>query len=277
VVNILRTRDARWSAVGATARGALHVRTGLANQDHHGGTVLDAAPDGLAIAVADGHGDARCVRADVGARLAVSAALRAARALPAHALPGDVLPGRDSAVPAELADRIVTGWRAEVSAHRRQHPLAAGAATNGDVEAYGATLLLAIVLADHLTLVQIGDGDVLLVRADGSVRCPVPARPACAAGATDSLAADDAASAAAGVVIELDPAHELVLLATDGYGNSFAEREWWHDLGADYVRLVREHGLPWLGGQLPAWLHESAQAGGDDATVMVAARVRSAQ
>jgi protein phosphatase 2C-like protein len=265
MVNVLRTRDARWSAVGATARGALHVRTGLANQDHHGGTVLDAAPDGLAIAVADGHGDPRCVRADVGARLAVSVALRAARALPGNA----------TGVPSEIAERIVAGWRAEVSAHRRQHPLPAGAATNGDVDAYGATLLLAIVLADHLTLVQIGDGDILLVRADGSVRCPVPARPGCAAGATDSLAADDAAAAAAGLVVELDPAHELVLLATDGYGNSFAEREWWHDLGADYVRLLNEHGMPWLGGQLPAWLHESAQAGGDDATVMVAARVRS--
>ncbi len=52
----------------------MHVKTGLPNQDSHAFTPATDQGDGMILAVADGHGDARCVRAAVGARLAVEVA-----------------------------------------------------------------------------------------------------------------------------------------------------------------------------------------------------------
>ncbi len=50
-----------WAAVEATVRGASHARRDLPNQDATG-----ASPAGTTVvaAVADGHGDPRCCRAD---------------------------------------------------------------------------------------------------------------------------------------------------------------------------------------------------------------------
>ena len=64
----------RWRVIGRSVRGAAHVRAGLPNQDAirwlpESGTGLP-----LILAVADGHGSARCFRSDVGSRLAVHTA-----------------------------------------------------------------------------------------------------------------------------------------------------------------------------------------------------------
>jgi hypothetical protein len=95
-----------WRAIGASVRGASHVRAGLPNQDaiYLSSLTTSAAPDALAaastpgppnpagpaaaagspgtpllLAVADGHGSAKCLRSDTGARLAVETAARVIR------------------------------------------------------------------------------------------------------------------------------------------------------------------------------------------------------
>jgi hypothetical protein len=86
-----------WRAIGASVRGASHVRAGLPNQDaiYLSSLATSAAPDApdaastpgaagfpgtpLLLAVADGHGSAKCFRSDTGARLAVETAARVIR------------------------------------------------------------------------------------------------------------------------------------------------------------------------------------------------------
>ena len=64
-----------WSLIGASVRGAAHVRASLPNQDAIG-VWSPAHSDRLPgiVVVSDGHGSAKCFRSDKGARRAVRAA-----------------------------------------------------------------------------------------------------------------------------------------------------------------------------------------------------------
>src|SRR5688500_15700808 len=97
-----------WRVLGSSRRGASHVRSGLPNQDAIGWQV---APDEgtVALAVADGHGSARCTRSDTGARLAVRAALEILATLePGAAEPSPTAVKR--AVDERLAKALVRSW-----------------------------------------------------------------------------------------------------------------------------------------------------------------------
>jgi len=65
---------------------------------------------------------------------------------------------------------------------------------------------------------------------------------------------------------------DLVLLASDGYGNSFASTDWWHGLVEDLARFVDENGFDSFRGHFPDWLAESAAVGGDDVSSVVLVR-----
>ena len=123
-----------------------------------------------------------------------------------------------------------------------------------------------------LVLVQVGDGDVLAVRGDGNAHRPIGPARNLVGGETLSLAGEDAAGDASCVVLELDDAIRMVLLATDGYANSFDDADWAQLIGADYMQLLQDHGPAWIGAQLPEWVEASAAAAGDDVTVLMAVR-----
>lgn len=264
-----------WQTFGATARGALHVQRGLPNQDSHAFSSGERR-GGLVLAVADGHGDSRCVRADVGARLAVGAATRSALLLydEPESAPGAPDP---ALLAAQLVEATVHEWQSAVDRHLEQHPGRPGEHSlldpvRGGRMAYGTTLLLALVTEPHLVFVQIGDGDILMVRAGGTTAHPVASRAPLVGGETLSLAADDPVACAAMSVVELDDDIRLLLLATDGYANSFAEADWDATIGIDYLRLLGERGPAWMAASLPKWVDASAQAAGDDVTVLVTVR-----
>src|SRR5690242_8472149 len=61
-----------WQVIGCSVRGPSHERSGLPNQDAIGWSEDSTT---TVLAVADGHGSAKCFRSDVGSRLAVDAAL----------------------------------------------------------------------------------------------------------------------------------------------------------------------------------------------------------
>ena len=136
--------------------------------------------------------------------------------------------------------------------------------------AYGATLLVAVVGDSGVRLAQIGDGDAL-VRSHGFATRPVPGDDRLAA-KTTSLCLDSAADDFRYAVLPASAELDLVLLATDGYGNSFAAQDWWHTLVGDIAWYVDVHGFDEFSTRLPDWLAESALVGGDDATAAVLIR-----
>lgn len=261
-----------WVGVSASVRGSSHVRSGLVNQDAVG---VARHGDGLVAAVADGHGGNRYVRSDRGARFAVALALE---------LGGPLLEDTPETGPASRPSRelmaalmaqVVPQWRAAVLADAAAAPFTAeertraGVELDGDVTvAYGATLLVTIASSEGVGLAQLGDGDVVAVGPDGVAARPVPDDPRLVAGQTTSLCL---ASALEDIRYgELDAEQvELLVLCSDGYGNSFAEERWREDVAADLLDDVRRRGIDGVGTDLPDWLAQSAEAGGDDVSMAV--------
>ncbi|HEV2642541.1 MAG TPA: hypothetical protein VGT98_07535, partial [Candidatus Elarobacter sp.] len=96
------------------------------------------------------------------------------------------------------------------------------------------------------------------------------------AGQTTSLCLAGAESDFRFAVLEGPACPDLVLLSTDGYGNSFANTDWRTIAVGDLRDQVQAHGLEHVGARLDDWLAASAEAGGDDVTVAIVARQGSA-
>jgi len=273
---------AAWLALTASERGASHVAAKTANQDAI--AVERAGPAGLVAAVADGHGHWRHPRSARGSRLAVTVGCLAGRELAdklARELPQGP-PGaattasqiarlvREVAVP-----DIVRRWRDSVFADVRADPFTGeeqGRRHRGDdpTIAYGSTLLLGVATSNWLILAQIGDGDVVAVRADGSSVLPVPADPQLDGLVTTSLCGPDPGADFRIAVLDTARTPLLaVLLATDGYGNAQVADDWPGTFGKDLRPLVRAHEPGWLAGQLPGWAARCASSDGsaDDTTI----------
>ncbi len=272
-----------WRVLGSSVRGASHERDGLPNQD---AMLLDtaAARRGRAwLAVADGHGGARHFRSAVGARLAVAAARDVMLAMVPE------FEHADSGVRAELASgaaprRIVARWaelaRAELAVRpitqdewRRlqaaEGPDGVAQVHDNSLLAYGSTLLFALALPGGLVLGQIGDGDLITVEADGSARRPVPPDDRLAGRYTTSICHPGAENDFRCVVREGASARPaLLLLATDGYANSFRDSADVLEMARAFVAWLQRQGPASAEAHLPAILeHASRNGSGDDITL----------
>ena len=270
---------AGWAATSSSVRGSSHDRTGLPNQDAVAVLSLDGALAGVVVAaVADGHGGQRYVRSGAGSAFAVEIACaigaeiceRLGSAPEARQLERALL---EAATPA-----IVKRWREAVTADVASNPFAAEEHVTGGADldseplvAYGSTLILALIMPTLVGLLQIGDGDALVVTSAGLVSDPVPGDDRLVGGETTSLCLPTAVADARAAVVAVDDV-ELVVLCSDGYGNSFASPQWRHDAGVGFLDAVRAGGLAGVEAKLPGWLADSAEAGGDDVTMVVAHR-----
>lgn len=264
-----------WRAVSASARGSSHSRTGAPNQDAVLTRVLDDPHAGVVVALADGHGGSRYVRSDVGARFAVEIGCEVGVAW-ASANIGVAKTEALASLERELPREIVTQWSGRVEADVVAHPLTddelarLGDADNAMI-AYGATLLVAIASGDRVALAQLGDGDITAV-VEHNALTPIPGDDRLVGGQTTSLCLQGAENDFRFAMFEGTRCPNLVLLSSDGYGNSFANVDWRAIAARDVAEQVQAFGLDGVERALPSWIAESAEAGGDDVTVAVVAR-----
>lgn len=259
-----------WQVCTAVARGAAHELTGLPLQDAVGSREVRG---GLALAVADGHGNRRHFRSARGAELAVEAGLGAAAALAGRLAASPRAASLTARARAELVPAVLRQWQQRVQADLAERPLAAGdqrLVRRDDLVTvpYGSTLLLALASWPWLLLAQIGDGDIVVVGPDGTATVPVPGDPQLDGLRTTSLCQPDAAGSFRLATVPLaGRSVAAVLLASDGFGNAQTAQPWYPPFGADLVRLGQSHGLDWLRAQLPGWVARcaSAEGSGDDA------------
>jgi hypothetical protein len=273
-----------WIALTASERGASHVAVKTPNQDAV--AVEPIGLTGLVTAVADGHGHTRHLRSARGSQLAVEIGCQVSQEIAELLEPGDAYGASalDLASAAkrlaELAEEllvpeIVSRWRAAVLDDVAKDPFSEAEQERrrkGDDEtiAYGSTLLLCIALPDWLILAQIGDGDVIGVRIDGSLELPVPMDPALDGLVTTSLCGRNPISDFRIAVVSAAQTPLLALmLATDGYGNAQMLEEWPTSFSKDMAWLLRERDTAWIETQLPTWAARCASADGsaDDTTV----------
>jgi hypothetical protein len=280
-----------WVVLTASERGAAHVVMQLPNQDSVGSE--RAGPAGVVAVVADGHGHSRHLRSARGSRLAVSLGCRVAQELadkieaseiaePADDTDADLADTLDSPagriaelVHLFLVPELVRLWREAVIADVEADPFTEAEDNKrrpGDdpVIAYGSTLLMSLALDKWLILAQIGDGDVVCVRADGTAVMPIPDDPQLDGQVTTSLCGPDPADDFRIAVVDTDAVPLIaVLLATDGYGNAQIVEGWPASFSKDLTWLLGQRDTRWLASQLPSWAARCASADGsaDDTTV----------
>ncbi|MEZ4834078.1 MAG: protein phosphatase 2C domain-containing protein [Caldilineaceae bacterium] len=281
-----------WQALGASVPGASHLRTNRPNQDALRRWPRSGQGSTLILAIADGHGGARYARSHIGAALAVRVAVQVlSRDL------RDFSPNQDDLDLSQLKRDLegwlpkilVRRWQERVQRHLRRYPLTPDeetllttpatdgkpAAVRSGLHAYGATLLAVLVTPQFHLYVQLGDGDILTVSADGRVSAPPLAEDSrLLANETTSLCMAEAWTSVRlyfQPVVSALPA--LIVLATDGYANSFVDADAFAQVGADLLSAVQTQGVDSVNASLPAWLADTSSSGsGDDITVAMAYR-----
>ena len=254
-----------WRVAGRSVCGAAHRRRGSENQDAIGWS--RAGESAIVAAVADGHGSPACFRSAVGAELAVRCAMEALGGFfEQHAEWADA-----AAAARRLAAELAARWREAVDRDVDARPFPEGKEEQARRLAYGSTVLAALATPDYVLYLQLGDGDILIVSADGSVARPWPRDYRLLGVETTSLCGTDAAEETRVAVearSEAWPA--LIMLATDGYANSFREDDGFLRAGGDLLEMIREDGIERVEADLESWLNEASELGsGDDITVAV--------
>jgi hypothetical protein len=280
-------RRTGWLVLTASEHGASHAAVGSPNQDSV--ATERAGAEGVVAAVADGHGHPRHLRSGRGSKLAVTIGCQVGQELADRLEAGTAIFAQPdpAATAASIADEItrlteeflvpavVSRWREAVLADVKADPFTQAEQAkrhSGDdaTIAYGSTLLLCIVLHDWLILAQVGDGDVIGVRADGRAVEPVPADPQLDGLVTTSLCGSDPRADFRVAAVDTSQNQlRAVLLATDGYGNAQVVEEWPKAFSEDLALMLGERDAGWLASQLLSWAARCASSDGsaDDTTV----------
>ncbi len=279
-----------WQVLAETVRGASHERADLPNQDAIGWRPPSGTGRWVLLAVADGHGSAKSFRSEVGSRLAVETALAAMQELIDGQTDPPDLSACKRAVDENVPVTIERRWKAKVAAHLEENPLlvkevahieesqgpaARQAVEQNPVQAYGTTLITVLLHESFLACLQLGDGDVLIVAADGEVVRPLQDDPRLMANETTSLCGRECwrdFRTCFQTLAEAPPA--LVLASTDGYANSFSTPQGFLAVATDMLAILQEEGTKSLAEGLPQWLEEASRQGsGDDVTAGIICRL----
>ena len=278
-----------WGAIGTSVRGDIHARENLPNKDH-----ISWQQDGktgipLVLAVADGHGDEQHFRSDVGARLAVQAAL--------HVIQLFCATTDDTTIQESIKDlpcTIVAKWKEYVEAHWLQNGLTEEETTwlteskNAAIQQavntnhtlpYDTTLLAALVAETFILYLQLGDGDILTVLETGKVVRPLPVDKRLLANQTTSLCSVTATQEfRSSFQKRSDEQPALILLSTDGYANSFRDEAGFLQVGTDILSMMRIDGVDAVATRMRGWLKKATQAGsGDDITLGILCRMSAVE
>jgi len=280
----------RWEALSASVRGASHEKNGLVNQDSIRLQNPTRTDDVLLIAIADGHGSMRSFRSDRGSALSAECALRELRKLTRRlgpdAAPSIVRNHAKNRWPKDLIRAWKKAVRDDVAAKPftqldfASFPDAPPVLKPGEdlpltgYLAYGATLVAVAITRHYIIYSQLGDGDIITVRANGVVTRPLPRKHEFMANQTTSLCSYKAYNE---FQIRVDPLRgdspALVMLSTDGYANCFGNDKEFFRVGGDFLKYLRNEGSAFVREKLAGWLSQSSHDGsGDDITVGLVAR-----
>ncbi|MCK5718110.1 MAG: protein phosphatase 2C domain-containing protein [Thiomargarita sp.] len=258
-------KKAYWQILGASVRGSFHYQHHLPNQD---AMKWDFESSNSSIlAISDGHGSDKCFRSDKGARIAVHVAINTIKRF----LASDQNILNQQIVSQELPQEIALHWKKLVRDDIQQHPFSETELNllkgKSNTLAYGTTLLTVLATQHFIIYWQIGDGDILIIDHQAMVTRAIPKDEHLIANQTTSLCAN-AAWEDFRCYVQQEHLPKFILLASDGYGNSFSDDENFFKVGSDIGKLIDSEGSSFVKENLESWLVETSQNGsGDDITM----------
>jgi serine/threonine protein phosphatase PrpC len=285
-------RTPQWQVIGQSVRGAAHQRTGMPNQDAICWLPESGIGLPLVLAIADGHGSARYSRSHTGAKLAVEISAQLIHNFLAGQTDFNNLSLIKRAAEEWLPQALVRAWVDAVTEHISENPLPgvergvrannrddgiAGGTENLTI-AYGATIIAVAVAPGFIIHLQLGDGEILTVDDQAQVSRPLAKDERLFANETTSLCAPDAwRDFRVGFQPITNERPALILLATDGYPNSFRDESGFLKVGSDILTAIRAEGVDKVKDNLETWLTDSTNAGsGDDVTLGIICSPESA-
>lgn len=254
----------------SSVRGNLHKLRQVPNQDAIDVKELENI---VIVSLADGHGSQVCFRSDLGASMAVEIS---------GTVIADKLLNTDcdlNCIEKDLKNismEISEMWEKTALDH-----LAKNAFTDEEVLslndvkqghlgrnallAYGTTLMTVLLSKDKIIVLNIGDAELLLkYKEEGKVEVLNPSKRV--GNETESLSLPDAHKYFTSHVYETG-AMDALLLATDGYPNSFKVEEGYLKVIDDLINISETHGISAIQDNLESWLVDTSEKGsGDDIT-----------
>lgn len=235
--------------------GPSHLNKQLPNQDAFAHRVLE---DGrtLVMAVSDGHGGVAHPLSDLGAKYAVESAVEEIAIFFENRMCEKTLEMGwvKSSFETTLSKRIHARWLSKLS---DQSPIL-----------YGCTLLVAVLLEDYILFLQLGDGKIAVVYADGTVYYPMMRDDRFTNNETTSLSESEAWLEMQIQVVPNDATITKIALATDGVENAYPD-DFYDDV--QFFRTVSG-----VQAELETMLEKTASYSKDDTTAVVAVRNHSA-
>ena len=258
-----------------SVHGYYHQLRGLPCEDFG---LVSEIEKGKIFAVADGHGDPRCMRSKEGSRIACEVAEKKL-ALFAEDLSKEYL--SDDFLRENLIKPICESWKQSVIKDWKNNPftdeeleqseqwkehLANGV---GIEQVYGTTLMAGFVNKEYLILIQQGDGHCDVFDLEGRPSQPIPWDDRCLGATTTSMCEEDACESFRMYVIDLkENPISACILGTDGVEDSYRFMEQLHVFYQKVILRSIELPMNEFEAELEQWLSELTREGsGDDITV----------
>lgn len=237
-----------------TVTGFSHIERNKGCEDCSG-SFSDESKGINIIAVADGHGDARCFRSAFGSKTAVETALEYLRYFAETNLSTDngeafyqsILhdPRYRNNCIRQLTDSILAKWHDTVKSDYESTPPSAedisaaypdGEKIKNIAHIYGTTLIAALMLPKCLILIHQGDGRCDVFYDDGSVDQPIPWDKRCEDNSTTSLCDEDAFERFRSCVIDLSERKVIACcMGSDGVEDAY--RDTYTDFGGKHTLM----------------------------------------
>lgn len=284
-----------WKSIGFCQQGANHSRSGAVCQDAIHWLPENGVGPPIVLSVADGHGESKYFRSGIGAQLAVLSAESVMSKLLNDVRKHEhlyAIPQINRYIENDLGRDIHKQWTQAVRQHIHETPLCdsefdqlnnqISKQNNIDrlflsddelIPVYGSTLLSVLVTNSFIIYLQLGDGDILTISADGNVERPFEIKKELG-DATDSLSQLQNLRFQVGLQVmeESITPPSMILLATDGFSKSYESDDDFYKFGTNIFNMLLEApfdvGFKNIGRDLPGWLHEVTTHGsGDDVSV----------
>lgn len=285
-----------WRHILCSVMGASHKRSGKPNQDRIKFSDYQATQLPQILAVADGHGSKSYFRSDKGAEFAVEIGIEVCKGL--EHFSWETI--KDQKIIDLLCRDIVQKWLERVNADIQSNPFTEdenailetkkeqttkrpGKPNIEGFTAYGSTLIITVIHDTFTLYLQLGDGNILLISANGDIDKPLPKDERLFGNETTSLCLPESWSDFRFRLLPVDPDNQfpaLIIVSTDGYANSFSHDDEFEKVGTDLLEIICEctdgiqEGIDSIQTDLPGWLDTASEKGsGDDTTVGIICNV----